>query len=122
MKPRLPKIRLARRIHQDIFAQTLVLSAPDVFKILPRRCSGRSFVEIYRDLEALPYLLADLAGNDHAILQTDALDRNKGNYISRSHSRMRSLMVIQVNQLGCLSHTPNRRLANRLPVARQGDD
>src|SRR5579859_252656 len=91
------KIRTARRVDQNVLTQAFKLAATDIFQVLPIRIGGSRFIEIHRNLKALPYLLSNLAGDGHAVFNGDAFNRNKWNHIGRADARMRALMLGQVD-------------------------
>ena len=63
-----------------------------------------------------------MARHGHTVLEREALNRNERHHIRCAHTGMRPLMLVQVNQLGCLAHPANRRFLNGFSFARQGED
>ena len=121
MKPCISKIRFAGGIGGYFVANSFELSPPDVFQILAFRGNRSRFVQIDRNLIPPPYLFADMPGDGYAIFDADAFDRNKRHHISRAQAWMRSLMVVQIDQLGCFTHPTDRRFPDRLSFAHQRD-
>ena len=113
------EIGLARRIGGDIGSYTLKLSAPDVLQVLPFWRSGRRFVEVHRNLVALPYLLAHVPRHRYTVFDSHAINGDEWHHVCRAHPRMRALMLGQVDQLGRFAHTSNGGFLNRLPLSHQ---
>jgi hypothetical protein len=93
----LSKVRLARRIRGDLITNSLKLPAANVLEILALRrcCSG--FIKIHRDLEPLCDLGAHVLCHRHAVFNRHAVNRDKWNDIGRTHARMRSSVLCQVD-------------------------
>ena len=117
MHPRFPKIRLARRIGRNVRPYALKLPAPNVLQILPLGRGRSRLVQVNRNLIPLPDFLSHMPRHGHAIFDGHALNRNERHHISRTHARMRPLMMVQVDQLRSLTDAANRSLLNRLALA-----
>src|ERR1700680_2592813 len=116
------KIRLARGVAGDFCANPFKLPAADVLQILPLRRGRCRFVEIDRNLITLPNLFADVAGHGHAVLDGDAVDGNERDNVGRSHARVRTLMLRQVEEFGSLAYSADSGFLDGLALADQSDD
>src|SRR5262249_52288445 len=121
MQRSLAEVRLPLRIGSNLVAYALKLPATNVLEVLPLRPVCRSLVEIDWNLVAAPNLLADLPRNGDAILEPHALNRNERDYVGGAKSGMRSLMLIQIDQLGCFSHATDRSFGDGFAIANQSD-
>ncbi len=83
---------------------------------------GGGFVEVDRNLEALPDFRADVAGHGDAIFNRHAVDGDEGNHIGRAHAGVRALVPREVDQLGGFAYAANRGFLNGFPLAHQRDD
>src|SRR6185437_9773165 len=68
------EIGLPCRIHQNVFPQAFKLSATNIFQILPLGSCGGRFVEINRDLVALPDLFPCFASERDTIFNANAFN------------------------------------------------
>src|SRR5437763_1749089 len=59
--------------------------------------------------------------NGNAVFNGYAFNRDERYHISGPNARMRSLMLVQVNQLRSLACAPNHRLSNIFAVPKQGN-
>ena len=121
MHARLSEVGLARRVGGNLVANSLELAAANVLQVLPlgrRRCG---FVEINGNLEALPNYCSHVPGHGHAIFNRHAVDGDEGNYVCRSHARVRALVAGEVDQLGGLADAANCRLRDGFALANQRD-
>ena len=118
----LTEVRLARRVGCNVVTNSLELAATNVLQILPFGRRRRGFVEIDRDLEALPDFGAHVAGHGNAIFNCHAVDGDEGNYISRAHARVRASVLGEVDQLGGLAHAAQDGFLNGFPLAHQRND
>jgi hypothetical protein len=84
------------------------LAASHVFKIYAIRSCGGGFVEKYRDAVALPYFIANPAGERDAIIKRNAFDGDERNHIGRANSRMSTLVDGQINQFSGFSDAQER--------------
>src|ERR1700722_19629413 len=92
-------VGLTVEIALQIFAQAFELAASHVFKIYAIRSCGSGFVEKYRDAVALPYFIANPAGERDAIIKRNAFDGDERNHIGRANSRMSTLVDGKINNL-----------------------
>ena len=116
------KIGQAIRIGGNLGADAFELAAADVLQILAFGASGGGFIEINRNLVALPNLLADMAGDGDAILESDAFNRNKWHHVRSAHAGMCPLVLGQINQLASAPDATNSCLSDCIAIAYQSDD
>src|SRR5580700_11813561 len=109
MDPRLTEIRLARRIGRDVRSYALELSTPNVLQILPLGRGRSRLVQVNRNLVSLPDFRPNMPSQGDAILDGHAINGDERHNIRRTHARMRSLMLIQIDQFGSLANAANRR-------------
>jgi hypothetical protein len=120
--PCLAEIRLACRVARNVRTNALELPAPYVFQILPFRRSCGRLIEINGDLKSFPDLFANVTRHGDTVFNSYAINRNEGHDVGSAHPGMRSLVLVQINQLGGLTDAPDRSLLNRLPLPDESDD
>src|SRR4029077_19009615 len=108
MHARFADIRPACGIRGDIRPDSFELTAADIFQALAFRNSRGRLVEIHGNLIALPDLFADMVGHGDAVFYGDAVNRNEWHDVGGSHSRMRTGVNVEVDQLGGFAHAANR--------------
>ena len=96
------------------------MSAAHLFQVGAIGPCGRRFVKEDRHVEAAPDLQACLPGQQHALLQLDAGDRNKGNYVGRADAGMNALLAGQVDQFDGFASAAHGRLDHRSGSAGDG--
>ena len=99
MDSRFADIRATRRIRRDFGANAFELPSAYVFQCLPLRNFRRRFVQVNRNLIAVPDLFANIIGHGDTIIDCYPFNGDERNYVSGSHARMRSDMIIQIDQL-----------------------
>src|SRR5579864_471257 len=108
------------RVRAHLGAHPFKLPPANVLEVLALGPGGGGFVEVYRNLVALPDLGADMARDRDAVLKRHSLDGNERNHIGGADARMGSLMLVEVDQLRGLARAANRRLGDGIPVSDQG--
>src|SRR5262249_19899871 len=94
----------------------------DILKILTLRRGRRRLVEVHRNLISLPNLLPDMARHGDAVFDGQALDGDEWHHIRRPHTRVRALVLGQINQLRGLADPANNAFLYRFALAHQRDD
>jgi len=118
----LAEVGMSCGVGGDLGADAFELAAANVFQSLTFGSAGRSFVEVDGNLEALPYLLADVVGHGHAVFNGDAVDGDERDDIGRAHAGMRAGMRVEVDQLSGFAHPANSGFLNGFALTDQGDD
>ena len=117
----LAKVRTARGVGRDLGADAFELAAADILQPLSFRSPRCGFVEIHGNLEALPYLFANVVRHGHAIFDSDAVDGDERNYIGCPHAGMRAGMSVQVDEFRGLTDAADGGFLNRFALADQSN-
>src|SRR5208283_3933079 len=122
MDARLAEIGLARGVGRNVGTDAFELTAANVLQVLTlgRGCGG--FIEIDGDLKAFCDLGSYVAGHGYAVFDSDAVDWYEGHYVGCAHTRVRTLMFGEIDQLGGLPHAANGSFLNGIALAYQGND
>ena len=107
------QVRPTSRIVANRVPQPLELPAAHLFQVGPVGPRGRGFIKEHRHTEAPPDFQARLAGQQDALLQLDAGDGHKGNYVRGADARVDTLLAGQVDQFGGLACPAHRRFDHR---------
>ncbi len=118
---RLAYVRLPLVIFLQLFLHSFELSAPHIFQVHVFRLGRRRFIEEDRNSVPFPDFISHIPRQRHAIIQGDALHRNKRHHIGSANSRMRTLVNIHVNQFHRFARAQNRRLGHRIRLPRQSN-
>jgi hypothetical protein len=102
--------------------QALVLASAHAGEVAALGPGGRLLVEINRDAQLLPDAPTDLTGDRGALLHRHSRDGDKGDDVGGTETRMRAVVLPHIDKLGGTLHRPERRLADRLGRADEGDD
>src|SRR6202012_2202950 len=105
---RTAKIGPARGVLAHGVAETFKLSLAHVFQIGAVRARGSGLVKVNGYAKAAPDLHAGLAGEQRALIELDAGDRNKRDHIRCSDPGMNALLDGEVNELGSLPCSAHR--------------
>src|SRR5436190_24247731 len=93
------EIGFARRILTDFFAQSLEFTAPSVSEILARGRSGRTLVEINRNLQLAANSLSKPAAEGDAVFHRRAFERNEGHDIGGTDPGVLTTVLAEVDAL-----------------------
>src|SRR5262249_47168885 len=121
MKAGVAVVGPAGRIRADFVANSFELSAADVLQTLPLRGRSRGLVEVNRNFVALPNLLSNVARHSHAIFDSNAFDGDEGDDVGSAQPRVRTLVMIQIDQLSGLAYSSNGSFLDRLSLADESD-
>src|SRR5437660_5948277 len=116
------KVRTAGGVRGDLGANAFELAAANILEALALGNSGRGFVQIDRNMVAVPDLLPYVDGHGHAVFDGDAVDRDEGNYVGRSHARMGAGMDVEIDNFRGLAHAADGGFLHGFALAHQSND
>src|SRR5450631_3971151 len=122
MKSRTAKVWASRCLFAHGVAKTFELSAPHVFKVGSIRASCRALVEVDGYAETAPNFKAGLTCQHHALFQFDSGDWHERNHIGGTDSRMKALLICQVDEFGRHACAAYSGLNYRRRLTRDCDD
>jgi hypothetical protein len=122
MKFRAAHVGATRRVFQCGLAQTFELAAADVLQLdaVGARCG--SAVEVNRDTEPAPNLKSRLTRKHRHFERRDAGDRDEGDDVGGSDTRMNASLPGEVDQLRGFANRANRGFDYRTRFTRYGYD
>jgi hypothetical protein len=104
----------AIRARGYFIAYAFELAFAQIGQVLSLWASGRPLVQVDWDTQLAPEPLAAFARQLNAIFHGDAQYGHEWDHIGCPHSWMLAAMLIEVNQFGCLSGSPDGRLDDAL--------
>src|SRR5215469_1067485 len=115
------EIGTASRMGCNLGADALELAAADILQPLSFGGTRSRFIEIHRNLEALPDLLADLLRHRNAIFNRDSIDRNEWDDVGGAHAGMSPGVLVEIDQFGSLADAANGGFLNGFALTHNRD-
>src|SRR3989338_8860657 len=121
MKPRLADIRSAGRISRNDRLQFLKTPTPNGCEVFPIWEQRGGFVEINRNLIAVPQLLSGAMGDGDTIRQSYPLQGNERDHVSGADARVFAAVAVEIDERHGLTVRAHRRLFNAAGRSHKGD-